>query len=162
MNARKAFTVLVAVSAIAVLAAAFTAEARLHGPNMGKDGMGSGLPALRGLLDLKLSVAQQEAMTRIIDKYRDRQKGLRRSMMAAGRNLREVLQAEPFNEEEARNAFREASAEREEMFVSRAKMMTEMKAILTPEQIALLKERREMRTDRIKKHLGTPPEEKSK
>jgi len=161
MKAKKAFTVLVALSTVCLLTAAFTAEARAFGPYMQKRGGGSGIPALRGFLDLKLSVTQQEAMTQIIDKYRDQREGLRSSMLEARRHLREAMQASPLNEEEARKAFREASSLREEAFVLRARMMTELKGILNPEQIALLKDRKDLRMARIKRRLGTWLEQKS-
>ena len=94
-------------------------------------------------------------MMNIINKYQPEKEGLRNRMMEARRNLRAVLRAESFNEGEARKAFREASATREEMFVLRAKVMTELTAVLTPEQKELIKERRGQRAEKMKERLET-------
>ena len=150
MKTTKAWAVVAAVSM--AFALAFAAEARPFGP---KRGMKSGLGGLKGFLELKLSDAQQVEMMNIINKYQPEREGLRDRMMEARRNLRAVLHAEPFNEAEARKALREASAMREEIFVLRAKMMTEMRAVLTPEQKELIKERRAHRAEKMKQRLET-------
>lgn len=150
MKSTKAWAVVAAVSM--VLALAFAAEARPFGP---KRGMKSRLGGLKNFLELKLSEAQQAEMMTIFDKYQTEREGLRVRMMEAGRNLRTVLHVEPFNEGEARKAFREAAAMREEMFVLRARMMTELKAVLTPEQKELIKERRAQRAEMMKERLET-------
>jgi protein CpxP len=150
MKSTKAWAVVAAVSM--AFALAFAAEARPFGH---KRGMKSGLGGLKGFLELKLSEAQQGEMMKIINKYEPDREGLRNGMMEARRNLRAVLRAEPFNEGAARKAFREASAMREEIFVLRAKMMTELKAVLTPEQKELIKERRGQRAEKMKQRLET-------
>ena len=153
MNVRKGSTIMVAVSM--VLAFAFTTDARSFGPGLKGGGMRAGLRGLRAFLELKLSDAQQVEMMNIINKYRDEREGLRDGMMEARKNLLAVLRAEPFNEEGAREAFRKASSVREEMFILRAKMISELKTILTPEQQELLKERRAQRLERFKKRFET-------
>lgn len=150
MKLTKAFLVVASVSV--VFALAFAAEARPFGP---KRGMGPGLGGLKAFLELKLSEVQQREMMNIIDKYQPEKEGLRVRMMEARKNLRGVMRAEPFNEADARKAFGEASSIREEMFVLRAKMMTEMRAVLTPEQKELLKERRAQRAEKMKHRLDT-------
>lgn len=150
MKSTKAWAVVAAVSM--AFALAFAAEARPFGP---KRGMKFGLGGLKGFLELKLSEAQQGEMMNIINKYQPEREGLRDRMMEATRNLKAVLHAEPFNEGEARKAFREASAMREEIFVLRAKMMTEMRAVLTPEQKELIKERRAQRAETRKQRFET-------
>ena len=150
MKSTKAWAVVAAISV--VFALAFAAEARPFGP---KRGMKSGLVGLKGLLELKLSEAQQGEMMNIINKYQPEREGLRNRMMEARRNLRAVLRAEPFNEGGARKAFREASVMREEMFILRARMMTELRAVLTPEQKKLIQERRAQRAERMKQRLET-------
>jgi Spy/CpxP family protein refolding chaperone len=154
MNVKKVITVMVVVSMVLVFAAAFAAEARPFDPHKQKRGMGFGLGGLRAFHDLNLSDAQQESITNIINQYQNQRETLRNSMIEARKSLRVVLQAEHFNEEDARTAFREVSAVREDMFVLRAKMMAEIRAVLTPEQLELLKERKAQRLDRMKKRLG--------
>jgi Spy/CpxP family protein refolding chaperone len=150
MKSTKAWAVVAAVSM--VFALAFAAEARPFGP---KRGMKFGLGGLKGFLELKLSDAQQGEMMNIINKYQSEREGLRDRMIEARRNLKAVLHAEPFNEGEARKAFQEASAMREEVFVLRARMMTELRGILTPEQKELIKERRAQRAEKMKQRLET-------
>ena len=150
MKSTKAWAVVAAVSM--AFAIAFAAEARPFGP---KRGMKIGSGGLKGFLELNLSEAQQGEMMNIINKYQPENEGLRNRMMEARRNLRAVLRAESFNEGEARKAFREASATREEMFVLRAKIMTELEAVLTPEQKELIKERRGQRAEKMKERLET-------
>ncbi len=140
------------VAGVSVLfALALPAEARPFGP---KRGMGPGLGGLKAFLELKLSESQQGVMMNIIDKYQPEREDLRNRMMEARRNLRAVLRTEPFNEGDARKAFGEASSIREEMFLLRAKMMTELRAVLTPEQKELLKERRAQRAEKMKHRLN--------
>lgn len=148
MKSTKAWAVVAAVSM--AFALAFAAEARPFGP---KRGMKSGLGGLKGFLELKLSGAQQEEMMNIINKYQSERDVLRYRMMESRRNLRAALRTEPFNEGEARKAFREASAMREDIFVLRAKMMSELKAVLTPEQKEFIKERRGQRAEKMKQRL---------
>ena len=116
--------------------------------------MGSGFTGLRAFLDLKLSDSQQESMTTIIDKYRNQKENLRNSMIEVRKNLMTAINDEPFHEMEARKAFRETSTIREDMFVLRAKMMVEMKEVLTSEQLELLKERKARRMKGMKKRFG--------
>lgn len=150
MKLTKAFVAVVAVSVVFALAS--MAEARPFGP---KRGMRPGLGGLKAFLELKLSESQQGDMMNIINKYQPETEGLRHRMMEARRNLRAVLRAEPFHEGDARRAFGEASLIREEMFVLRARMMTELKAVLTPEQKALLEARRAQRAEKMKHHFDT-------
>ena len=97
---------------------------------------------MQTLLALKLTDAQQERMSSIIASYQEQRKNLWTQMREARRNIREVLNATSFDEAKARDAYQSASVIREEMFISRAKMIAEMKSVLTPEQLNQLKERR--------------------
>ena len=159
MENKKTMTILVAV--VLLFAVTFAVEAGTFGPHMQKRGMGSGFGGLRVFLDLKLSDPQQETMTNIINKYQDLREGLRERLIETRQNLTGVLNAEPFNEETARKAFRKASTVREDMFVLRAKMMAEMKAVLTPEQLELFKERKPARFERMKGRFGARSEKSS-
>ncbi|NIV92360.1 hypothetical protein GWN42_06035, partial [candidate division KSB1 bacterium] len=55
-----------------------------------------------------------------------------------------------FDENEIRNAYRQAAPIKEELLVMGAKMMAEMKAVLTPEQLQLLEERKAERFEEMK------------
>jgi Spy/CpxP family protein refolding chaperone len=152
---------MVMVSMVLVFATSCIVEARPFGPHMQKRGMGFGFTGLRAFHDLKLSDTQQESITNIINQYQDQRETIRDSMVEARKNLRVVLQAVHFNEGDTRKAYREASALREDMFVLRAKMMAELRAVLTPEQLELLKERKAKRLERMKKRLGAWSEKQS-
>jgi len=160
MNIKKTLTVMMVVSILFMLALA--AEAGPFGYHSKKGGMESKLAGLRTLLELRLSDSQQVKMLSIINKYQGEKENLRNSMKEARKSLSAVLDTEPFNEENARKAFKKASAMREEMFVLKAKMMTELKAVLTPEQQKLLQERKCKRQERKKKGSGASPQKSGK
>ncbi len=140
MKSKNALTVILA--ALMVFGLAFSAEARAFGPAFSNREPGRALGALQTFLALKLTDVQQEQMKSIMAKYQDQGKDLRTKMREARRNTWAVLNAIPFNEENARNAFQNESTIREEMFILKAKMMAELKSVLTLEQMKLLKERK--------------------
>lgn len=154
MKLRKTLTVMVAVSMVFMFAATFVVEARPFGPNFKNRGMRSELSGLKTYLELKLSDFQQTEMMNIIMKYQHEGESLRNSISEDRKNLSTVLHAEQLNEEDARKAFREVSAIREEMFILREKMRVELKSVLTPEQLELLKELKAQRLERGKHRLG--------
>jgi Spy/CpxP family protein refolding chaperone len=81
-------------------------------------------------------------------------KNNRDSLRQARKNLLAAMHAEQFNESHLRATFQQVSSIREESVVSRGKMMSELKAVLTPDQMALLKERKAQRMKRAKTRLG--------
>jgi Spy/CpxP family protein refolding chaperone len=119
-----------------------------------RPGFGPGFLGVKALLELKLSESQQTQVLGIIGKYEDEMKNNRDSIRKARKNFMAAMQAEMFDEVKARTAFKELSLIREESIVSRGKMMSELKGVLTPEQMALLKERKDKRIERKKARLG--------
>ena len=154
MKAKKALTITVTVTLVLFFVAAFVVEARPFGHRMQKHGMGSGFGGLSAFLNLKLTDAQQETMTNILNRYREQRESLRDRLMEMREKQMSIVHAETFDEDAARKAFREGSSVREDMFVLRAKMMAEMKAVLTPEQLETLKERKTERFGKMKKRFG--------
>jgi Spy/CpxP family protein refolding chaperone len=140
MKSRNAGTVILAL--FMVFALAYSAQARPFGPGFGNGAPGGALGGLQTMLALKLTDAQQQRMSSIIASYQDQRRDLWTQMREARRNIREVLNATSFDEAKAREAYQSASVIREEMFISGAKMMAELKSVLTPEQLNQLKERR--------------------
>jgi Spy/CpxP family protein refolding chaperone len=140
MKSRNALTVILA--ALMVFTLAYSAEARPFGLGFAHGDPGGALGGLQTLLALKLTDAQQEQLSSIIAKYQDQVRELRSEMRQTQRNTWEVLNATPFDEGNARKAFRTASNVREEMFILRAKMMAELKSVLTAEQLSQLNERK--------------------
>ena len=148
MKLKAIVTGLAAVSM--VLAVALAVQARPFGPGSRDGGPGAAIGGLKAVLELKLSEDQQAQLMNIIGKYEEQREGLRSRMMEARKNVAAVLKAETFSEEDARKASREASEVRENLFVLRAKMMSEMKAVLTPEQLKQLQEGKAQRHERMK------------
>jgi hypothetical protein len=60
---------------------------------------------------------------------------------------------EPFDEEKVRQAFQQISPLLEEAIVLKAKLMAEIKPVLNPDQLALLKQRRSEHPERMKKKM---------
>lgn len=116
-------------------------------------GMGKGLMGIETLLELNLTDRQRTELLGIIDKSRDEQEKLRERMREARKDLRIVMQADEFNETALREAFRKSSSVREEAFVLRAKMMNDMRKVLTDEQRAILAEKRKQRWEEMKARL---------
>jgi Spy/CpxP family protein refolding chaperone len=149
---RKKITFMGTAAVLMILGVAFGAQAGPFGPGHRGHGM-SAFDGLKALLELKLTDGQQTALMTVMNKYQDQMENLRGDMKEAGSGVRAVLQAPVFDEQEARKAFRAASAVREDQFVLRAKMFAEMKGLLTPEQLELLKERRAQRFERLRQGL---------
>ena len=116
-------------------------DARYFGRKHPMARVGGGLMGLKTLVELDLSDDQKSKIMEIIEKYQDQRQSTKNSFFDARKTLADALHAEEFNENAIRDAHRQVSAIKEEMLVSRAKMMTELKTVLTPEQIELLKER---------------------
>jgi Spy/CpxP family protein refolding chaperone len=118
--------------------------------------MKSGHHGLRGFLELKLSESQQAELIKIIDKYHGEKMGLKEKKWEAKNKLNDAIYADTYNEEAIRKAAKEVSTNKEEMSVLRAKMFGELKKVLKPEQVELL---REMKSEKYghhgsKKHGG--------
>jgi Spy/CpxP family protein refolding chaperone len=159
MKSRNVLTVILAF--FLVLALAYSVQARAFGPGFSEGGSGRALDGLQTLLALKLTDAQQERMSSIIASYQEQRRNLWTQMREARRNIREVLNATSFEEAKAREAYQSASVIREEMFISRAKMMAELKSVLTPEQLNQLKERRARKFRRAEQAPNPGPQNPS-
>jgi Spy/CpxP family protein refolding chaperone len=105
--------------------------------------MHGGMMGMNMFKDLNLSDTQKEQVQAIITKYRDQRENTADELCQTMREtMFDAIFAEKFDEEKVRQAFRESSEAREEMVVQRAKMIAEIKTILDPEQVELLKERK--------------------
>jgi len=153
MNRKK--TIAGAVAVLLVFMIASAVEARSFGFGWPGAGMNPALGRLQLFMELKLTEAQQTEMTNIIKRYRAAGEPLQSNVIDARKNLRAIIQSDPFNEEAARQAFRQVSALREDRFVLRAKMMGELKALLTPEQREVLKEKKAQRLEKMEHRLGS-------
>lgn len=115
-------------------------------------GMHRGMVGMNLFMDLNLSDAQKNQVQAIITKYRDQRKDMRDEVRQTMRDtMFDAIFAEEFKEENVREAFRKSSEAREDMVVQKAKMIAEIKTILDPEQVELLKERK---TQMMEKRRG--------
>ncbi|MDO9514500.1 MAG: Spy/CpxP family protein refolding chaperone [Syntrophales bacterium] len=159
-STRKSIVVMAVVLAV-VFAVSSMALARGYGrggggycAGPGFAGPGSGGPGLGAIMGLNLSDSQRDQALKIMETYQiDMIKG-RGELIKGRENLSKALQSDTFNEQDVRVAHKKLSSLREDQLVARAKMMTEMKAILTPEQVKLLDERTAERSDELESPRG--------
>jgi len=131
MKLCKAFTLALALTII--IAGAFTAEAR--------QGHGGGLYALKTLLELNLSPTQQSQISSIFGKYD--LKSVKSNLWQARKDLRTSL-SQASSEDSIDGIvsayLTKVAPLQQQMLTMRAKMMYEIKAVLTPEQLQLLQQ----------------------
>ena len=121
----------------------------MRGPGMRGPGgpMGFG-PGFRGL---DLSDDQKTQLKQITDSHAAEFKAVREKSRAAHDGMRELLAAETINENAIRAKSAEIAAAEADMLILNAKIRKESTQILTAEQLAKLKERREARGQRQRK-----------
>ena len=145
------------VIAAFVLAIVFAVSSVAMARGFGKSDKGyhsrQGLMGLRTVMELNLSDSQKDQALKIMEKYQNNRAEVRESLIKERDSLRTAIQADEFNEGNTREVFQKASSIREDMFIERAKMMTEMKKILTPDQIKVLNERKAERLEKMKGHM---------
>jgi Spy/CpxP family protein refolding chaperone len=139
-----------------VFAGAFAVDAMNSGRHSGFTGaMGSRILGLKTLIQLNLSDSQKSQVLNIIDKYEKDMEIARNSLQEARYNIRTILKAEELNENDLRNACRQAAPIKEDLLVMGAKMKAELKTILTTEQLQLLEERKAQRIERFRDRLDS-------
>lgn len=154
---QKLFSVaLIAVVGIAMLGMTFDAQAFGRKDNR-EDGF-PGRPPFQGMdfdiagrvlsrltKALDLTPEQQGEITKIMATFREEQKTKMQEQMKAHREMMKQLLTDEFDEVKVREAYQQLEAEREKMredgFVERARLMAQIKAVLTPEQITTLEEK---------------------
>jgi len=130
------------------------AEAGSFGPRWSSPRMGPRFDRLRPFYEFNLTDSQRAQIKDIITKFQDKTASLRSDIQKERMDFNNLLGSESFNEEEVRVEFRKASALREELFILRTKMQNEIKAVLTPEQLELLKEQKAKRMERLSRRSG--------
>ncbi len=112
-----------------------TVQAGAFGPHHG-----GGMLHLKALMALDLSNAQKAEVKSIFDTFKGEEKEIRDQLLEAKKGIREVIHAEGFDEENARLAFRQLSINMEDMLVLKAKIMVEIKKVLSSDQLDSLEE----------------------
>jgi Spy/CpxP family protein refolding chaperone len=145
----KAF--IAALALTMVLAGSFAVDAMHFGRHSGFTGvMGSRILGLKTLIELNLTDSQRSQIVNIIDKYEKDMDVARNGLLEARHTIRTILQAGDINEDDLRNACRQAAPIKEDLLVMGAKMKAELKTVLTPEQLQLLEERKAERIEEMR------------
>lgn len=127
-----------------------------HGKGFGHGGFhgkGGGFMGLRMLMSLDLTDAQKTSVANVIAKYREEMQANKEKLMEAREKLADATLAEEFSETAVREAAQELAPLKEDMAVLRARVASEIRPILTPEQIALLEEKRAEMRGRMKERI---------
>ena len=126
-----------------------------HGmPGMGGPGPHFGQGVLKALLNLDLTDDQKHEAALILSRYRDEGQARRDALRSSMEVLRGTAEVDPFDEEAIRTAFKGVARAGEEMAVHGAKLVAELKGILTPEQKETLEELRAARQEKRKGRRG--------
>ena len=128
--------VIIAISALFVFAVALTVQARMPG-------MGHGMFPFKALMDLNLTGAQKAQIGEILKKYEAQQEEALKRMQEVRDILEPVLTAPTFNESNIRQACEQVTPTIQDLVVFKAKVLNEIRGVLTPEQIKMLEEKRE-------------------
>lgn len=107
------------------------------GPGRGMHGM-----EWRMLRQLDLTDAQKTQIETIMDTYRPQWDSLRETKRQTCEDKMTGLAGLPFDEAQARQAYKEMASMHEEMFVLRMRMRSEIRAVLTEDQLRQLEAKR--------------------
>ena len=120
----------------------------------GRGGFGGGF--LKGVLQLDLTDAQKHDIAVILKKNREEGKAKRADFREAMINLKSVAIADGSNETAVRDAYKAVAAAGEEMAVFKAKVGSELKSVLTPEQVQTIEEKRTERLEKFSNIADSP------
>lgn len=105
---------------------------------LGNQGTGIETTLIKTLIQLNLTDAQKQAIAAILKKYKPTVKQGAVQVLDARKNLFEAIHGNVFDEGAVRNASKNMASAEEELAVLRAKIVSEVRAVLTPEQITTL------------------------
>ncbi len=144
-------TVMMMAGALALVALAWAGGVYAFGHG-GPGGHGGGFGGLKMLMQLDLSDDQKARIRGMLPAYRaekDRRQG---DLESLRERMRDLMEAERFEEDTVRQTFREMAPLMEDLAVLKVRFMHDVKTVLTPEQIAQVKERHMDREDRRGEH----------
>lgn len=118
----------------------------------GHGGHGGGFGGLKMLMHLDLTDDQKARVRDMLPAYRAEKDARQEALRSMRDKMWDLMEAERFDENEVRQAFREMAPLMEDMAVSRAQFMHDLKSILTPEQLARVKEKHMNRENRRGEH----------
>ena len=109
---------------------------------------GGGNIGIRVLMQLDLSQDQKQTIYDILQKHQDEQQATRLSIKKHRQELTDLASDGNFDEDKARQAFQKSVPVMEEAFILRARIKSEIIAVLTPEQLEELQEIRSANANR--------------
>lgn len=104
---------------------------------------GGPAPVLQALVDLNLTVAQKKDIKSILTTYRPVMRQAVDGTIAARKGLFEAIHADAFNEAAVRQTSQLVAAREVDLSVLRARLVADLKGVLTAEQKAVLGKHRE-------------------
>ncbi len=137
----KQFKILVVTFMVALMIGSGSSAVAEKFGNKHHGDMGGGFGGMRQLMDLDLSDLQKKQVYGIMTKYRDEQEEAHKNIPEARKQMKSVIFSESFNENDFRQAFQKRASLVEDLAVVKAKTFSEIKKVLTPEQITALTER---------------------
>lgn len=145
------------VSLVMILVLGMAGEvvwARSGKPSQGRQGRGGA--GLMGMLSrLDLTQEQKDQVKAIQDKHKEEFRSVRQKIQEGKKALDEAINADTFNEQKIREASGALSANMETEAVLQGKIFSEIRAVLTPEQIEQMKKMREDRQSKMKSDEST-------
>ena len=141
----KKHKVMVIGLAISMVLIGGVALAQMHG-------MGFGPAPLHALMELGLSDAQKAQIAEILTTSKAERETARQKHEEVMEMLAPVLEADTFDEENIRAAFKQASGLMEDVMAIKARIAHQIQAVLTDAQQQSLKEQREKGIERMKRH----------
>ena len=146
MKYGKWLTVVLALAMIAAIP-----ETSVAGDRMGKGPhhRGDGPMGLKLLKQLDLTENQEIRVREMFSAHREEMRPHANKLRIARNTMVQTMETAPLDEPAVREAHRALAGIREEMVVARARMMDEVRSILTPEQNARLTQMKAERRERI-------------
>ena len=139
-------TIITAILAVTIaISIAATGVAKPFGGGKPEHGPGGGI---RALMSLDLSQDQKHEIYDILQNYEGEQQKTRETMRSQRRIFQAVTSGPDFNEEDVRRSFQEMVPAMEDAHVLKAKVHSEVMAVLTDAQLEELQDAREERASR--------------
>lgn len=151
VNERK-MTIVAIVAGALVLTAAFGVQWVHAFGRGGNGGHGGGWGRLEMLMQLDLTDTQKAQIREMLPAYRAEKEGLRDALHAKRQHMQTLMEADRLDEEAVRQTFREMAPLMEDMAVLGGRFRHDIKAVLTPEQVAAVLDRRLNREKRRGEH----------
>lgn len=137
-KAKSLTAVLVVLTLTLFLSSAFKADAFIGQGNTGQNYPNLNFSVLKALFQLNLTTEQKKDIAAILKGYQDEVKNAVDDVVASRKNLFETIHGDTYNESAVRDASKGVASAEEELAVLRAKIVSDIKTVLTAEQLSTL------------------------